>query len=342
MQALPLIDCQSHLIPPFLFDLINEHGTSQLSATLVSPVDSGPGADPNILVTFDQRFSLLLRSADLTPSAAIQRMDKCSISTSVISLNMPGAELFAPDAQLDVAQRCNDWLASTCEESLGRLVGIAQLPWLDLDASLHEIERAINMLNMRGFLLPSNIAGNPVDAERFLPVYEEVAARNVPLLIHPAHPGWSAEIIDYSMVPMLGFMTDSSIAALRLILSGISQQVPNLKIVHPHCGGVLPWLIPRVEEQTETKGRGREHISERPGLLYRDFYIDLQAPSKEQITWVADHSRPDRLLFATDAPWVDSKLMIDLFMAAEMDEETRARAAWRNASELFNIAVTEK
>ncbi len=334
MNHQPLVDCQSHLVPPFLLELIEEHGSPGLAATRTTPEHQ---ADQGIVVTFEGRFSLLLKTAGFTPEAALKRMEATGITASVVSLNMPGAELFAPDSRVAVAARCNDWLAAVCTESRGRLVGVAQLPWQDAEASLREIHRAIGELDMRGFLLPSNIAGTPVDAPEFHQIYRAIAALDVPVLIHPAHPGWSDTVLDYSMVPMLGFMTDSSIAALRLVLSGLTEQIPALRVVHPHCGGILPWLMPRVEEQTERKGRGRENISSSPGSLYNEFYLDLQAPSADQIAWTVAHSRADRLLFATDAPWVDPQMMIDVFMAAEMDEDTRARAAWRNAAELFRI-----
>jgi predicted TIM-barrel fold metal-dependent hydrolase len=340
MNHLTLVDCQSHLVPPFLLELIEEFGAPRLKGARVpqdTPPPPTPQTDPGILVTFEERFSLLLKTDGFTPEAALKRMDETGITASVVSINMPGAELFSADSAALVAARCNDWLAGVCRESGGRLVGIAQLPWHDSQASLQEIHRAIGELEMRGILLPSNIAGTPVDAPQFHEIYRTIAALGVPVVIHPAHPDWSEAVLDYSMVPMLGFMTDSSIAALRLVLSGLTERIPTLPVVHPHCRRELPWLMPRVEEQTERKGRGREHISRPPGSLYSEFYLDLQAPSAAQIAWTAAHSRSDRLLFATDAPWVDPQMMIDFFMNAEMDAETRRRAAWKNAAELFRI-----
>lgn len=325
-----LIDCQSHLVPPFLPELIERHGGANLRGVL---------SDRRLAVTFSGRFTLTLALDTFTPEAALQRMDDAGIAMSVMSLNMPGAELFAPEARVEVARRCNDWLAEACRESHGCMVGLAQLPWHDPDGAQTELRRCVDELGMRGVILPSNIAGEAVDGAALESVYRAVAESGVPLVLHPAHPEWSDAILDYAMVPMVGFMTDSSIAALRLVLSGITERVADLSIVHPHCGGVIPWLMPRIEEQTERKGRGREHISSPPGALYRDLYLDLQSPSSEHIAWTVAHSRVDRLLFATDAPWVDARSMVDCFGQAEMDDTTRERAAWANAAELFGLDV---
>ena len=91
---------------------------------------------------------------------------------------------------------------------------------------------------------------------RFEPFYAAVAAKGVPLVLHPTVPIWGETISDHSMIPMMGFMVDTSFAMLRLILGGVLERHPQMHVVHPHCGGVLPYLMGRVVEQTEVKRRG--------------------------------------------------------------------------------------
>jgi predicted TIM-barrel fold metal-dependent hydrolase len=201
-----------------------------------------------------------------------------------------------------------------------------------------ELDRAVNDLDLRGALLFSHIDDQPVDAPEFEPFYAHAEARGVPLVLHPTVPTWGQTIKDYSMIPMLGFMVDTSIAMLRLILGGVLERHPRLQIVHPHVGGVLPYLMGRVEEQTEVKGRGRDHISQSPAEYYRRVYLDLVSPSELALRYVYDFAGPDRLLFGSDHPWVGMDTMLDLVRQLDVPEPDRARILGLNASSLFGIA----
>ena len=83
--------------------------------------------------------------------------------------------------------------------------------------------------------------------------YFDVRVLGVPLVLHPTVPTWGGHVRDHAMIPMAAFMMDTSFAMLRLILGGVMERHPTLRIVHSHAGGVLPYLMGRVEEQTERK-----------------------------------------------------------------------------------------
>jgi len=136
---------------------------------------------------------------------------------------------------------------------------------------------------------------------------------------------------------MLGLMVDTSIAMLRLILSGVLERHPNLLIVHPHCGGVLPYLMPRVEEQTEVKQRGREHIRKPPGEYYRNVYLDIVSPSALAMEFACRSSRPERLLFGSDHPWVQIGAILQHFDRLEIPAAEKAAILGENPCRLFRI-----
>jgi predicted TIM-barrel fold metal-dependent hydrolase len=251
---------------------------------------------------------------------------------------MPGPELLAPGLALEGARVCNDYLAEVCGRYPGRFVGLASLPLQDVSAAVTELDRAVDELDLRGILLFSHIGGRPLDAPEFGPFYAHVEARDVPLVLHPAVPTWSQAIKDYSMIPMLGFMVDTSIAMLRLILGGILEQHPRLRVVHPHAGGVLPYLMGRVDEQTEVKRRGRDHITKSPTEYYQRVYLDLVSPSKLALRYAYDFAGPDCLLFGSDHPWVGIDTMLDLVKYLNIPDQDRAKMLGLNASVLFKIA----
>jgi predicted TIM-barrel fold metal-dependent hydrolase len=235
------------------------------------------------------------------------------------------------------ARLCNDTLAEVCTRYPGRFAGLASLPLNDVAAARVELQRAIGRLGLAGVFFPSHIAGQPVDAPQLETFYADVEALGVPLVLHPTVAPWQSAIREHSMIPMIGFMVDTSIAMLRLILGGVLERHPRLQIVHPHAGGVLPYLMGRVIEQTEVKRRGREHITRSPAEYYRQVYLDLVSPSTLAMRYAYDFAGPERLLFGSDHPWVGVDVMLELVRALDISEEDRAKILGLNSVSLFRI-----
>ncbi len=321
------VDCQSHVFPKAYAELLCEN------TTWVRTVRKNGG----YLVSYGDTQQFLLNLEPYDPAAKIRDMDAAGIDVTVLTVNIPGPELLTPELGVQGARICNDYLAELCARYPGRFVGLATLPLQDMPAAMAEYRRAIHGLGLRGIFLFSHIAGRPLDAAEFEPLYAEAERDRVPLVLHPTVPTWADAIKDYSMIPMVGLMVDTSFAMLRLILSGTLERHPNLLIVHPHCGGVLPYLMPRVEEQTEVKRRGREHIRKPPGEYYRNVYLDIVSPSALAMEFAYRSSRPDRLLFGSDHPWVKIEAILEHFNRLEIPEAEKAMILGENPRRLFRI-----
>jgi len=321
------VDCQSHVFPKAYADVLLE------SRTFVRTTKEN---DSYIVRYGDiQRFKLDPTIYD--PEYTIRDMDDAGIDVSVLSINIPGPELLEPESGVKGARICNDYLAEVCAAHPGRFVGLAALPMQEVEEALNEFRRALNTLDLRGMVLYSHINGTPVDAVEFEPVYQMAEERQIPVVLHPTVPTWGEVIKDYSMIPMIGLMVDTSIAMLRLILSGILERYPNLKVLHPHCGGVLPYLMPRVVEQTEIKGRGREHIEKSPEAYYKNVYQDLVSPSEQAMRFAYESAGPDRLVFGSDRPWVSIETFLEIFNRLNIPEAEKEKILGENACGLFNI-----
>lgn len=321
------IDCQSHVFPKAYGEVLLESNGS---------VQTLKENDAYIVRYGDvQQFNL--NPAIYDPEHTIRDMDEAGIDVSVLSLNIPGPELLEPELGIKGARICNDYLAEICAAYPGRFVGLAALPMQDTEEALTEFRRALDTLGLRGMVLYSHINGTPVDAAAFEPVYEMAQERQVPVVLHPTVPTWGETIKDYSMIPMIGLMVDTSIAVLRLILSGILERYPNLKVLHPHCGGVLPYLMPRVVEQTEIKGRGRERIKRSPEVYYKNVYQDLVSPSEQAMAYAYAFAGPDRLVFGSDRPWVKIQTFLEIFDKLDIPETEKKKILGENACRLFGI-----
>jgi len=321
------VDCQSHVFPRQYAELLTQNRGG---------IRTRQDGD-HYVVQYGELQQFRLNPETYDPEDTINDMDAAGIDVSVISVNIPGPELLDVELGIDGARVCNDYVAEVCARYPGRFVGLASLPMQDVPASLAEFKRALDSLDLRGLTLYSHINGKPVDAAEFAPVFSMAENRRVPLVLHPTVPTWGAVVKDYAMIPMMGFMIDTSIAMLRLILSGIMEIYPDLLIVHPHCGGVLPYLMPRVVEQTEVKGRGRDHITKSPADYYRRVYLDLVSPSVQAMRYAYEFCGSDRLLFGSDRPWVKIETFIDLFDQLGISAQERRKIMGENACGLFKI-----
>lgn len=322
-----IVDCQSHIFPREYAELLKRNNNSLRTS----------GGDGVYLIDYAgvQRFRLDLD--EYSPGRKLRAMDRAGVDMSVISVNIPTPDMLAPDLAVAGARICNDAIAELCQRYPQRFIGIASLPLNDIAEASRELERAARELDLRGIFLPSHIKGLPVDDKRFEPIYARAAELGMPLTLHPTVPTWGDAISDHSMIPMIGFMVDTSYAMLRLILSGIMERLPALKVLHPHCGGVLPYVMGRVVEQTEVKRRGREHISQSPRETYRRVYFDLVSPDSLAMDFIYRFAGADKLLFGSDHPWVSIEAIMGCLRELDCGDGDMAQILGGNAQRLFRI-----
>jgi predicted TIM-barrel fold metal-dependent hydrolase len=238
------------------------------------------------------------------------------------------------------AQTVNNDIAEVMQKHPGRFEGIAALPWQNSEEAIAEMDRCKDELGLCAAMLFSNIGGRPVDEPDFEPIYAHAETRELPIVIHPTFPSYGAAIKDYMMIPMMGFQVDSSFSLLRLILSGILERHPKLKILMPHVGGVLPYVIDRIDYQTEVMGRGRDNITRAPSAYLKKIYLDTVSPSALAIKYAYDFSGVDHLLFGTDHPWINTQLYVDLIEGLDIPEEEKELIFSENAIAFFGLHST--
>lgn len=319
------IDCQSHLFSEEFLNLLEKRKES--------PYVYRKGKDRYVVIKEWTR-RIMPKHTDM--DAKIADMDRTGISMAALSINDPGPEYFGKDSAA-MAVMLNDFIADSVRRKPGRFFGLATLPFNSPDAMLKELDRATGKLGMKGILLYSNLDGHFPDEEPFRPLFAEAERRSVPILLHPAYPMTYSATKGYEMTAMLGLMFDTTIALSRLILSGVLDQHPNLKLVCPHVGGALPYLIGRMDHQTMVLKRGADHIHRAPSEYLKRVWLDVVNPIGLAIGYARDFAGPEKLLFASDHPWVDPQIIIDQVESQEFSSIDRTRLYSQNARELFRL-----
>ncbi len=320
------IDCQSHIFPKAYIEILaqNPHPPQVIQR----------GSEA--IVTYGDVQIFRLQDEAYDPKRKLKDMDAAGVDMALLSTNIPPPCMLSPELGNKGAQAINDAIAELVDTYPNRFAGLACLPWQNPDEAKTEMDR-VKGLGFRGIMLYSHIGGDPVDAPHFEPVYAHAETLQLPIVMHPTVPTWGEAIKDHWMIGMMGLQVDNSFALLRLILSGILERHPNLQLVMPHVGGILPYMSGRIDHQTEVLGRAREHITQPPSVYLSRIYLDTVSPSLQALHYAYQFAGEHRLLFGTDHPWVDMPRFVDLIEEMDIPDTARARIFGENAATLFGL-----
>ncbi|MHC4333736.1 MAG: amidohydrolase family protein [Planctomycetota bacterium] len=318
-------DCQSHLYAPEVIAFMKTRRSP--------PYAYEKGGHTHVVVG---KWHRRLRRKHANPRSKLDAMDTVGIDMTALSINDPGPERFGNDGP-KVARMANDFIAGVVREYRGRFVGLAFLPMQDMQAAQLELERCVEKLRVRGIILYSNINGQFPDAPTYRPLFKWAEELDLPILIHPAYPVTYEQTKEYELTAGLGLMFDTSIALARIILAGVLEQHTKLRLLCPHVGGTLPYLIGRLDHQTQVLKRGAESIKRPPSEYLKRVYFDTVSPEALAIKYCYDLVGPDRLLYGSDHPWVDPELIAGYIRQLRLPGEDERKIFGENARQFFKL-----
>lgn len=234
--------------------------------------------------------------------ARLADMDRDGIDLAVLCMNVPGVDGFEAAEGVAVAREANDELAQLARDHAGRLASLAILPNRDPAASARELERAVGA-GLRGAAIFSNVAGQPLDAANTDPIFEAACALDVPVLLHPTFPLAAATVDAYALVPTLGFLYDTTTAVVRLVLGGLYQRHPDLKLIVPHTASLIPWLVARIDYEALRMPGGMGSLTEPPSEHLRRVYADIVCDWPPAIRLLVEFLGAERVMFGSDYPF---------------------------------------
>jgi 6-methylsalicylate decarboxylase len=240
-----------------------------------------------------------------SPAKSIEEMDRNGIATSITSLMQP--QVWFGDVQLGrrLARESNDYAATLVRDYPGRYGIFATLPLPDTEGSLKEIEYALDVLKADGFGLMTSYAGKYLGDPAFWPVWEELNRRQAVVYNHPLSVECCRNPIPQYM-PNSGieYATDTSRAIASLLFSGAAARFPDIRWIHSHGGGTMPFLYSRYTRQ-EAAIKNRKEVLPN-GVLHevRKFHYDTaQANHKAALAALLTLVPTSQVLFGTDYPY---------------------------------------
>ena len=286
-----IIDVHNHYYPPALIAALRA-GSSGLSVRddeEGNPVLYSPG-DANIAVRGHRdiayREEVLAREG---------------IDRQLISLTCPGTLLETPARGALLASMVNDAFAEVMATRGSRFTALATLPLTDPEASVAEFDRVTGM-GFRGALVFGNVNGTALADRQFWPLWERASDAGAIMYIHPTFPLGVQAMQDYWLMPLVGFLFDTTLAAAHLVFAGIPERFPGIRWVLGHLGGTIPYLAERLDRGYQMFAECRKDLTRPPSEHLKRFYYDTVNFDPDALRLAIAFAGVDQILAGSDYP----------------------------------------
>jgi predicted TIM-barrel fold metal-dependent hydrolase len=274
----------------------------------------------------------------------IKEMNDVGIDVQVISHGAPSTQKLPAEHAAALTRRVNDRLHNAIAAHPQRFAAFAALPTAVPEAAADELQRTAQDLGFKGAMLHGLANGVFLDNKRFWPIYARAEQLDLPIYLHPAHPQADVQRIyyedyvkDFPMVarPAWGYTVETATTAIRLVLSGVFERHPKLKIILGHLGETLPFLIWRIDQAL--KRPGQKSMSFRD-IFCNNFYITTSGNfSNPALLCCVMEMGVDQILFAVDWPFVMNPPAIEWMATVPLSDADKAKILSGNAKRLLRM-----
>ena len=314
------VDVHAHLFPALYLDLLDDlRGDGGAGTQGVRALGGG-----------DSEREVGLRLA---------AMDAVGVDVQLLSTCPQGPYTGDPTAAVEAARCANVALAHTVAQYPERLRALATLPLPHILASVDELNRAMEQDGMPGAAVGTSILGRPLSHPDFDPLFAALNRRQAVLFVHPVGDAAGSPLMQSAKLgPVIGHAAEVSTAILQLFQAGITVKYPDIRIIAPHMGGYLPFLIQRLDRH-----RDWYLPKEAPsaGQLMRGIAYDTANPLPAALRLTAEVVGAERLLLGTDYPFEQGPSLrdhIEYILAAGLSDDQAKVIVDANAADYLGIA----
>jgi aminocarboxymuconate-semialdehyde decarboxylase len=266
----------------------------------------------------------------------LEHMDGLGHQVGVVCSLGPFSIYFSdlpPEEGRDAAIAWNEEMAGAQRKYPGRVWASAAVPLTDTRHAIEVLDHAILKLGLMGVNIPGSIGRDPrIDAERLAPLYARIEQLGVPLFLHPTDAVFDLEGYGGALQLSLGRVIEVSVAASRLVLSGLMERHPNLKIVMSHTGGALPYQSGRMDKN----GKGAK-LPRPPSTYIRRMYTDTVSPHSMGMKFAIEYYGIDHVMYGSDYPCWDPATALALIEEIGLSDADREKLFYGNARRILGL-----
>ena len=238
-------------------------------------------------------------------------MDEAGVDVQVLSLSTPGLANVPPGQAVALQRESNDELSQLVRSHPDRYGGLATLATPAPERAAAELARAVTTLGLDGAMVFGRTRDRSLDNRDFWPIFEAAEALNAPLYLHPQTPPRAVRATYYDgfgpttdavfATHAIGWHYDAGVQLLRLIVAGVFDRFPRLRVIVGHWGEVVLFQLERIDELAAVAKLRRT-----PSECVRQnvFVTPSGILSERYLRWAVEVVGVERVLFATDHPFV--------------------------------------
>ena len=324
-----IIDFHNHYYPPAYLDALRS-GSSAVEVTI--------DEDGNPRIYYPGDYNIAVpghRDIDYREQVLIEH----GVDTQVLTLTTPGTHVEKPETAVRFAAMVNDAFADVIAQQARPLLGAgdaaaersrrigkgtgARLPRTGL-ARRHAVQQRERRGSERRSLLPLYEAANDLDAV---------------LYIHPTHPVGVEAMTDFWLMPLVGFLCDTTLAAAKIVFSGVPERFPRIQWALCHLGGAIPYLAERLDRGFHAFSECRANIPQPPSDYLKQFYYDTVNFDPRAIQLAIDFAGVDHIMAGSDYPHQIGSIpqMIQSIAGLQISDADKAAIYGGNAARLMGL-----
>jgi aminocarboxymuconate-semialdehyde decarboxylase len=268
----------------------------------------------------------------------LEHMDGLGHEVSVVCSLGPFSIYFSdlpPGEGRDAALQWNEAMAGAQRKYPGRVWASAAVPLTDTRIAIEVLDHAVNTLGLMGVNIPGSIGRDPrIDAERLAPFYARIEQLGVPMFLHPTDAVFGDDLEGYggALQLSLGRVIEVSVAASRIVFSGLMERHPNLKVVMSHTGGALPYQSGRMDKN------GKNAKLPRPPSTYlRRMFTDTVSPHSAGMKFAIEYYGVDSVMYGSDYPCWDPATALALLDEIELSDADKEKIYYSNARRILGL-----
>ncbi len=230
--------------------------------------------------------------------STLEFMNRQGIATAITSISAPGIYFGNIDFTRKLARECNEISARIVSEYPKRFGAFAILPLPDIEASIVELEYALDILNLDGVTLLTNIGGLYLGDSHYNELFSELNRRKSVVFVHPNTP--PLDKLPMVIKPaILEFVFDTTRAIANLIHRGTTKRFPNVRFIFSHGGGTVPFITWRISF-------GNQKIIKQLKQFYYDTAVSATPYAFNSLLELVD---PSHILFGSDHPFLPENVV---------------------------------
>jgi aminocarboxymuconate-semialdehyde decarboxylase len=261
--------------------------------------------DGSTLVKMDNGFKQPLPPFLTDPGTIIADLDKAGVDIACASVAPPLSHLDCdPQIALGVSRALNDAYAELATRHADRIVPLANLPLQDVDLALQELKRVVDDYGFKGVQVGSNINGKNLGDESLFPFWEQVRERDLLVFSHGLSPLGAERMTEHELKNFVGLPIDTAVSVGSMVLGGVYERLPGLKVCYSHGGGAFPCLVGRWDHGYRDRlSKQGETTIKLPSDYLVDVYADSLTHDPAALRYLVERLGPDQVVLGSDHPF---------------------------------------